>query len=146
MSKLNDGISASAKPRKNAAYSASRGLPAENTQAPKGRKVHLIAALVLVLATMTAAQSPNEQLPPGPAKDKAEAACLTCHEARIMVQQRLTKAAWVKEVDKMTKWGAEVDPKDRDALIDYLSVNFGPDQAAYAAPRSAADSKPKTKR
>jgi len=29
----------------------------------------------------------------------------------------------------MIKWGAEVDPKDRDALIDYFSVNFGPDQS-----------------
>jgi hypothetical protein len=96
---------------------------------------------ILAGALLAAAQSPNEQLPAGAAKDKAEAACLTCHEARIIVQQRLTKAAWVKEVDKMTKWGAEIDPKDRDALIDYLSANFGPDQPAYEAPRSAADSK-----
>jgi len=51
-----------------------------------------------------------------------------CHEARIIVQQRLSKAAWTKEVDKMTKWGALVDPSDRDALIDYLSTNFAPDQ------------------
>ena len=45
----------------------------------------------------------NEQLPAGPAKEKAEAACLTCHEARIIVQQRLSKPAWTKEVDKMMK-------------------------------------------
>jgi len=28
----------------------------------------------------------------------------------------------------MIKWGAEVDPKDRDAMIDYFSTSFGPDQ------------------
>ena len=99
--------------------------------------------LAIALAATALAQSPNEQLPAGAAKDKAEAACLTCHEARIIVQQRLGKAAWVKEVDKMIKWGAEVDAKDRDALIDYLSTSFGPDQPAYEAPRSEADSKSK---
>src|SRR6202166_4954664 len=86
----------------------------------------------------------NDQLSAGPAKEKAEAACLTCHEARIIVQQRLSKPAWTKEVDKMMKWGAEVDPKDRDALIDYFSANFGPDQPAYVAPRSATQSPSQT--
>ena len=59
---------------------------------------------------------------------KATTACTECHEARIILQQRLSKAAWTKEVDKMRKWGAVVDTNDRDALIDYLSSNFGPDQ------------------
>ena len=87
----------------------------------------------------------KEQLPAGPAKEKAEAACLTCHEARIIVQQRLGKPAWTKEIDKMIKWGAEVDPKDRDAMIDYFSANLSPDQPAYAAPRSATESQSKIK-
>ena len=104
---------------------------------------HLFSILfsVLLLGAAIAAQSsPNEQLPAGAVKERAETACLTCHEARIIVQQRLTKAAWVKEVDKMTKWGAEVDPKDRDALIDYFSANFGPDQPMYVAPQTVAAS------
>ena len=79
----------------------------------------------------------TEDLPAGPIQAKATTACLECHEARIIVQQRLSKAAWTKEVDKMTKWGALVDPSDRDALIDYLSTNFGPDRPAYEAPRTS---------
>jgi hypothetical protein len=111
----------------------------------------IILALVVFAAAVALAgeSSPNstanDQLPAGPAKEKAEAACLTCHETRIIVQQRLTKPAWIKEVDKMIKWGAEVDPKDRDALIDYFSANFGPDRPAYAAPRSATQSNVQTK-
>jgi hypothetical protein len=100
-------------------------------------------ALTLVLlcsaGAAVAQSSPNEQLPAAAAKEKAEAACQTCHEARIIVQQRLGKASWTKEVDKMIKWGAGVDPKDRDALIDYFTANFGPDQPAYIAPRSATE-------
>ena len=70
---------------------------------------------------------------------KATASCLECHEARIILQQRLSKAAWGKEVDKMTKWGAVVDANDRDALIDYLSANFGPDKPPYEPPRTSTD-------
>jgi hypothetical protein len=76
-------------------------------------------------------------LPAGAIQAKATTACLECHEARIILQQRLTKAAWTKEVDKMTKWGAVVDPADRDALIDYLSSNFSPDKPAYQPQRTA---------
>jgi len=36
------------------------------------------------------------------------------------------------------KWGAVVEANDRDALIDYLSVNFGTDQPAYEPPRTSA--------
>src|SRR5215831_14487685 len=65
------------------------------------------------------------ELPDGAMRLKATTACTECHEARIILQQRLSKAAWTKEVDKMIKWGAVVDGSDHDALIDYLSTNFG---------------------
>ena len=87
----------------------------------------IILTLILFSAAAFAGESsPNQQLPPGAMQEKAAAACSTCHEARIIVQQRLSKPAWAKEVDKMIKWGAEVDPKDRDAMIEYFSTNFGP--------------------
>jgi hypothetical protein len=100
----------------------------------------LTVALVCAASVVATASSPNEELPAGPAQETAANACLSCHEARIIVQQRLSKAAWTREVDKMTKWGAPVDPKDHDALIDYFSPNFGPDQAAYTAPKTASES------
>jgi hypothetical protein len=81
----------------------------------------------------------TEDLPPGPMQAKATTACLECHEARIILQQRLSKAAWSKEVDKMIKWGALVDPNDHDALIDYLSTNLSPDQPPYVPPRTTVE-------
>jgi len=119
--------------------------PNENVTALSCAIFAWLAIALLSAAAALAQSSPNEQLAAGPAKEKAEAACLTCHEARIIVQQRLSKAAWTKELDKMIKWGAEVDPKDRDALIDYFNANFGPDQPLYAAPRSAIESKSQAK-
>jgi hypothetical protein len=88
-------------------------------------------------AQKSIAPSVTADLPSGPMQAKATTACMECHEARIILQQRLSKAAWAKEVDKMTKWGAVVDPADRDALIDYLSSNFSPDKPAYEAQRTS---------
>ena len=81
--------------------------------------------------------APAADLPAGPMQSKATTACLECHEARIILQQRLTKATWTKEVDKMAKWGAVVDPADRDALIDYLTTNFNPDTPPYTPQRTS---------
>ena len=86
----------------------------------------LIALLVLVMVPMTLAQFPD--LPPGPAQAKVKTACLECHESRIILQQRLSKKLWTREVDKMIKWGAVVEASDRDAFIDYLSINLGTDR------------------
>lgn len=99
-----------------------------------------LALAVLSMPLFTPAEtaaSLNEGLPPGPMQQKATTACLECHEARIILQQRLNKAAWTREVDKMIKWGAVVDATDRDALIDYLSTNFSPDKPAYIPPRTS---------
>ena len=101
----------------------------------------LIASFVMPLALRAQKSGPPQptaDLPPGPMQAKATTACTECHEARIILQQRLSKAAWTKEVDKMTKWGAVVDPADREALIDYLSTNFSPDKPPYEPPRSAS--------
>jgi len=92
-----------------------------------------------VIAQKAAPSKVTEDLPSGPMQAKATTSCLECHEARIILQQRLSKATWTKEVDKMIKWGAVVDASDHDALIDYLSTNFSPDQPPYEAQRSASE-------
>ena len=53
-------------------------------------------------------------------------ACLACHNEDMMQQQRLTRVQWEREVDKMVRWGAKVNPPDRDALVDYLFHLYGP--------------------
>jgi hypothetical protein len=93
------------------------------------------------LAQTASSAKPTADLPPGPMQAKATAACTECHEARIILQQRLSKPAWTREVDKMTKWGALVGVTDREALIEYFSANFGVDQAQYQPPRTSSQKK-----
>ena len=95
--------------------------------------IPLVLVCVHTLWGQSQASSPD--LPSGEMQAKARTACTECHEARIILQQRLSKASWTKEVDKMIKWGAVVDSKDRDSLIDYLSANFPSDKAVEPAPR-----------
>jgi hypothetical protein len=52
-------------------------------------------------------------------------ACLTCHGNDVVEQQRLTRAQWDREINKMTGWGAQVKPEDREAILNYLT-GFGP--------------------
>ena len=52
--------------------------------------------------------------------------CIACHSLRIVHSQRLSKAAWGRELDKMAGWGTKVE--DRDALVEYLATNFGDDK------------------
>jgi hypothetical protein len=92
-----------------------------------------IAVLCSITPTSVPAQSP--ELPAGPVQAKVRTACTECHDSRIIVQQRLSKRAWSKEVDKMIKWGAVVDPEDRNTVIDYLSTNFSPDKAPEPSER-----------
>ena len=87
-------------------------------------------------------QGQSASLPPGPLEAKVRTACTECHEARIIVQQRLSKKLWTKEVDRMIKWGAVVDPVDRDAFIDYLSLNFRPEKPSEPMPRVIPKNKP----
>jgi len=93
-----------------------------------------VAATALVLR----AQSPD--LPPGPLQAKARTVCLECHDAGIIVQQRLDRKTWGKEVDKMIRWGATVQPQERDAFVDYFAANFGaerpPQPPQYAKPNT----------
>jgi cytochrome c5 len=51
-------------------------------------------------------------------------ACLTCHEADLVEAQRLTRAGWVRTVDKMIRWGAIVPDGEKDGLVDYLAARY----------------------
>lgn len=67
-----------------------------------------------------AAESPNAANHPA----GYQAACLTCHDEGMMVQQHLTRAQWDREVNKMTGWGAKIKPEDKESILKYLSDRF----------------------
>lgn len=100
-----------------------------------GVAIVLIVACTGFFTVRSQQAAPSADLPPGPMQEKARDACTVCHDSGIITQQRLSKDAWTKEVDKMIRWGTQVEPGDRQPLIDYLSSNFPPDKPARIAPR-----------
>ena len=80
----------------------------------------------LSMSTVLAAQ----ELPPGTGRETVTTRCLSCHESDLIVQQRLSRAGWVRSVDKMVRWGAVVEPAEREPMLDYLAAHFAPKPAA----------------
>jgi hypothetical protein len=58
--------------------------------------------------------------------DQVRTACIGCHGEDMIAGQRLTRAQWEREVDKMVRWGATVKPDGRSAIIEFLLSHFGP--------------------
>jgi len=85
----------------------------------------LTAAFVLAGATgLLRAQAPAG-LPDGPGANVVRATCLSCHESDLIRQQRLARAGWVRELEKMGRWGAVLPPAEQAAAAEYLATQFG---------------------
>ncbi len=61
---------------------------------------------------------------------RIKAACTQCHNTSRITEQHLTRQQWSGELKKMEGLGAVVPHSDRDALLDYLTSNFGPPKGA----------------
>ena len=77
----------------------------------------------------------NNMLKPGPGVELITAQCLLCHSADyIGIQPRLARAVWKAEVIKMQqKYGAPILTNNVDALVDYLTANYGKEEAPQKA-------------
>jgi quinoprotein glucose dehydrogenase len=64
-------------------------------------------------------------------KSVADQACLNCHSADIVRQQRLNEKQWTASVNKMIGWGASVPEGKKDPLVAYLVEHFGPDNDRF---------------
>ena len=102
------------------------GLPVERpgSSAHRGEGVSrsLAAAAALVDARhRRRRRRPSPRSPPlpeGSGAAVARAPCLGCHEADLIVSQRLSPTGWDREVAKMERWGAKVPADARPVLIE----------------------------
>src|ERR1043165_4813781 len=72
----------------------------------------------------------RQDLPAGKGVELANAKCVTCHEADLIMAQRLTKPGWTREVEKMIRWGAKVNDTEKEILVEYFSPNSARRNAA----------------
>src|SRR4028119_1301882 len=84
------------------------------------------AAMVLATVAVPGAVVLGQDLPAGPGRQVVVTRCLSCHEADLIAQQRLTRVGWTRSVDKMIRWGAVVEAAEREPMLDYLAAHFAP--------------------
>ena len=92
-----------------------------------------------MLASAQAPSAPGKPLPPGPMQPKVKAACTSCHNTTRISEQHMTRRQWSDQLEKMEGLGAVIPDADRNAFLNYLTKNFGPQKgAAKAATKTAA--------
>ena len=68
----------------------------------------------------------NQAPAPSAAEGTYKRACVVCHDADIIEQQKLSKTGWTRSVEKMMRWGASVTEAEKEPLVDYLAGRFPP--------------------
>jgi cytochrome c oxidase cbb3-type subunit 3 len=67
------------------------------------------------------------------------ARCAVCHSTDLIVQQRLTLPQWIKTLNKMERWGAQVSSAEQTQLANYLVAHYHPG-ASGSLEQTAQDS------
>jgi len=83
--------------------------------------ISIAGVTVLALVALAADEATVER-----GRKEAGLACTPCHSLRLVQSQRLSRAAWNKELDKMAGWGTKMT--DRDALLEYLVATYADDK------------------
>jgi len=106
-----------------------------------GRTAVWLGLTVVFAAVAFAAGQQNSNLPEGDGKKILETACTVCHglEALDKFKGIYKSNQWRDLVVNMKAYGASVSDAEATTLVDYLTKNFGPkDAAAGAADNDAA--------
>jgi cytochrome c5 len=87
-------------------------------------------AALCVAATPLQAQAP--QLPQGEGRDLVAVACSQCHVLAPIMAMRQGQSGWRRFVTNMVMRGAQLNGREADTVINYLTANFGPTAAPPA--------------
>jgi hypothetical protein len=86
----------------------------------------LVAGLAVGLSVGPSPAQPPNLLPPGEHMPLVLGACIPCHSAEMVAQQRLDRATWEAIVDRMVTYGAPITPETRPLILQYLVTRLAP--------------------
>ncbi len=96
--------------------------------------VFITATVVLIVLALT--QSP---LPKGPGVELVMTKCQTCHGLEYVTDSAgISREMWAETISEMEEYGMEIEPEERETLLNYLATYLGPH------PPSEADSSPRS--
>lgn len=85
----------------------------------------LAAGLFAAGLASAADDADSRGLPEGPGKETVVKLCLSCHGAGNFRKKRLGKEGWSEQVADMIDRGAQATGAQADAIIEYLTREFG---------------------
>lgn len=98
----------------------------------------LVAAGAL-LAALAAPCALSQQLTSGPGVALVTAKCVPCHDAGHIARSKLSRNEWTDNLANMISRGMpSLSETETRAIIEYLSLYYGPGKAAEPAPDSLA--------
>jgi competence protein ComEA len=86
-------------------------------------------SLPLVFVLVCCAGIARADLPPGPGHDETMKVCGKCHSAEQAASLRQSRTGWEETVSKMVNMGADGTDDEYEAILTYLTKNFGPESA-----------------
>lgn len=96
-------------------------------------KLFVFCLAISIACSLTATRAAQLELPATSGVELVRAKCLGCHEADLIVAQKLARAGWIREIEKMTSWGARVSDEEKEKLADYFAAHFAPVKKAAVA-------------
>jgi mono/diheme cytochrome c family protein len=104
----------------------SNAASAGNTAVQGGVRL-LFGALGAGFVALGAATAQQGELPAGPNRELVAHECGACHDLEMVIAGAgATRQAWSDTVDEMVRYGARIDPEDRQKVVEYLSSALGP--------------------
>ena len=95
------------------------------------RQSCVLAAIFMTVAAGVAAQEKPIPLKDAPGRAMTENLCSGCHSLDYIRINApfMNRQIWTAEVNKMIQaFGAPIQMNDANAIVDYLTVNYGPPQ------------------
>jgi len=77
-------------------------------------------------------QSDASGMPDGPGRDITVATCTKCHAITNITTQHKDADGWTATITKMVGYGAAASDDDLQAILEYLTKNYGLDSASNA--------------
>jgi competence protein ComEA len=90
------------------------------------REMKVVFLMLCGLACAPAADEKDiARLPDGPGKEVVGKICVSCHDSGNFRKARFTSEEWTDSVDDMVQRGASGTPAEIEAVVAYLTKNFG---------------------
>jgi competence protein ComEA len=88
---------------------------------------HTLLPFASCILAVVSAGLAKADLPPGPGHDETLKVCGKCHSAEQAASLRQSRTGWEETVSKMVNMGAEGSDDEYEAILTYLTKNFGPE-------------------